>query len=680
LASASVADAAENMNVSFVARVVKAANRRSFKRRMTITEAVLEDGTGRITGIWFNQPYLTKNLAADKVFRFTGKVQKTKFGLRLVNARHESAAGFAMAGAPPEEGGEEPFFDRSHTDKSVPKEAGTDQGLMPVYPVTAGISQNVMRALMKEAMPAVALLEDPLPEGIRAARKLPAFKDAVRAAHEPADESAYAAAKKRLAFDEALRLQLSLGRLRRLRETQPAPAVPFARAATKVFVDSLPFAITEDQRQAAWSVLQDMEKPHQMHRLLDGDVGSGKTVVAAIAMNDAAHGGFQSALMAPTEILAFQHFTSLSKMFAREPYAIALWTGSYKRVARGGKVILCSSKKEIEGLGDEIADGKVAAVIGTHALIEESLRFGRLALAVVDEQHRFGVKMRSLLSGKSGLPGMDPHLLTMTATPIPRTLQLAMYGDLDLSLLRQKPAGRIDTQTRLFPKTERAKAYDKVCEEIAAGRQAFIVCPLIDPSDLLGAASVTEEFEKLRKKELKGIKMGMLHGKMPSAEKEKVMADFLKKKIMALVSTSVVEVGVDVPNATVMCIEGAERFGLSQLHQFRGRVGRGEHASFCFLLPGTFSPQTRSRLHALVEHMDGFALAEKDLQLRGAGDLLGTAQSGFPELAFASLADTGLMADAKAAAEEILAADPELERSPALKESLKAAAKTAHLE
>ncbi len=643
-------------NVSVIAQVVSARSRPRFGRRMSISEATLTDGTAEIRAIWFNQPYRAKSLQEGASFRFSGKVTQSKFGVQLQNPQVEAVAdlkdGNAIAG----------------------------EDLLPVYPTTNGITQQTLRLVARLALPAASQLTDPLPENMRVRYALSSLADAVRQAHFPARAEDVAKARRRIGFDEMLRMQLSIGKMRRLRQARPAPKIPFDETATKSFVKGLPFTLTDDQRKAAWAVLSDMTTGFQMHRLLDGDVGSGKTVAAAIAMMNVARADYQSALMAPTEILAAQHFATLSRFFKRQPFTVAIWTQSYKRAVRGGREIVCKTKKEVELLGKEIADGEIAVVVGTHALVEDALKFNALALAVVDEQHRFGVRLRSLLVGKSGIPDVEPHLLSMTATPIPRSLALAMFGDLDLSLIKEKPKGRIEVETRLVLSKERAKAYEKVREEVAEGRQAFVVCPLIDPSDFMGAASVTEEYENLRKNELRGISLGMLHGKLSADEKEKVMADFLAKKIMVLVSTSVVEVGVDVPNASVMCIEGAERFGLSQLHQFRGRIGRGEHPSFCYLLPSMFSPNVKERMMAVVRHKDGFSLAEKDLQMRGPGDILGTAQSGFPEFLMAAFGDARLIADAKQAAEAILEEDPELERHEALRKDLKAAAERVHLE
>lgn len=659
-----IADIVMDTNVIITAEVAKVRAVPRFGRRMSRTEVVLTDGSGTIKAVWFNQPYRAKSMPEGRAFRFAGKVTAGKYGVQMVNPQVEPLR--EATGASDADGSD----------------------LLPVYSTTNGVTQQLLRLIMRNALPAASLLPDPLPEHLREQHGLLSIADAVREAHYPTNAAGAANARKRIGFDEMLRVQLSVGRMRRLRQSRRAPQIPTDREGSREFVQSLPFEITEDQRTAAWAALQDMESGRQMHRMLDGDVGSGKTLVAAIAMLNVARAGLQAAIMAPTEILATQHYATLSRLYDGQPFAVAIWTQSYKKVIRwgasagkfAGKEIVCKSKAEVEALGREIADGDVQVIVGTHALVEDALQFRALALAVVDEQHRFGVRLRSQLVGKSGLPDMEPHLLSMTATPIPRSLALAMFGDLDLSLLRQKPKGRIEIETSVYSSKQRGGAYAAVREQIAEGRQAFVVCPLIDPSDTLGALSVTEAYDELRAGELKGIKLGVLHGKLPAAEKEKVMADFLAAKIQVLVSTSVVEVGVDVPNATVMCIEGAERFGLSQLHQFRGRIGRGVHKSYCFLLPSSMSASTKERMKALEKNADGFSLAEIDLKMRGPGDVLGTTQSGFPELLMASFADARLIADAKAAAEALLAEDPDLERHPALKESLRTAAERVHLE
>jgi len=649
----SIAAAPIGEHVTVVARVVKVRVRRSFRRRISMTEAVLEDESGQVTALWFNQPYLVDLLSAGRSYRFAGKLTETKLGRRLINPLYESA------------------------DKEVSAYAAP---LVPVYPLSAGISQHTVRRLVLSCREAIDRLNDHLPEKLLKEYRLAPLRQALVGIHFPRTAPELTDAKRRLGFDELFRLQLFIGRQRRDHRGHRAAVIPFDAKAVRSFVSGLPFILTSDQRLAAFEILRDMGKDTPMHRLLDGDVGSGKTAVAAIAMSAAVRAGFQCALMAPTEILARQHFETIRGFFAAGGPAIALWTNSFKRSASGGSVIEAKTKTQAGHLRDDIAAGRTGIVIGTHALIEETLSFAALALAVIDEQHRFGVRIRQMLCQKSGLPGIEPHLLSMTATPIPRSLALTVYGDLDLSLLRQKPRDRKPVTTRIVPPRGRTAAYDFIRQEIAAGRQVFIVCPLIDPSDSLGAVSVMEEYERLRRGEFAGIPMAALHGKMASEEKERVMRDFLDRRTMILVSTSVVEVGVDVPNASVMCIEGAERFGLSQLHQFRGRVGRSERQSYCLLFPNSLSPATAERLKVIVSTNDGFILAEKDLVLRGPGDLLGKVQSGFPPFRVASLGDAVLIKEARQAAEAVLTADPELDRHPLLREYLEAVRGGVHLE
>lgn len=611
---------------SVVARLVRVSGRRSFRRRMNMTEAVITDGHDELGVLWFSQPYLAKSLVPGAEYRFAGKVTRTRYGVRLVNPLVEN----------------------------VEKDSGYLRPLMPVYPLTTGVSQHQLRKLIARLRGAFAAWPDPMPEVVLARHRLPSLADALVGVHFPESWGQEKAARRRLAFDELLRISLAVAKLRALREEGSAPEVPFDKLGAVAFVESLPFKRTEDQAKAAWEAIQDMERRRPMNRLLDGDVGSGKTAVAAIAMRNVAAAGFQSALMAPTEILAKQHFHTLARLFAKEDVTVALWTNAYKRAARGGKEIDHAGKAATKELRSQIADGAAQVVVGTHALVEATLSFCALALAVVDEQHRFGVSTRRLLTEKSGLAGLTPHLLSMTATPIPRSLALTIFGDLDLSLLKEKPAGRQRIATRVCTGAgERARAYDAVRAEVAAGRQAFVICPLIDPSDTLGSASVSDLAARLRDGELAGIEVGVLHGRLKADEKERVMREFSEGRLPVLVSTSVVEVGVDVPNATVMAIEGAERFGLAQLHQFRGRVGRGRNASACYLLPSQLAEGTEERLRAFASTDDGFALAEMDLKMRGPGDILGERQSGFPALKAAVLTDLPLLALAKEEAERL---------------------------
>jgi len=648
-----IVDAPVGQHLTVLARLVKVRVRRSFRRRLSMTEAVIEDDTGQLTALWFNQPYLASALITGQSYRFAGKLTETKLGRRLINPLYEAA------------------------DKDISAYASP---LVPVYPSTSGISQHVWRRLALSCRDVMTEVPEYLPADLLETHRLLPIREALHGIHFPRTSEELAAARRRLSFDELFRLQLFVGRQRSGRAGRQAVRIPFDAAKTREFVAKLPFMLTDDQRRASYEVLQDMGKASPMHRLLDGDVGTGKTVVAAMAMMAAARVGHQTALMAPTEILAKQHFETLKRLFADSGLSVALWTNSYKRAAAAGRDIEAGSRSQASRLSEDIAAGAVSVIVGTHALVEESVRFASLVLAVIDEQHRFGVRVRQLLCQKSGLAGIEPHLLSMTATPIPRSLALTVYGDLDLSLLREKPKDRLPVVTRVIGPRGRAAAYGFMRQEIAAGRQVFIVCPLIDPSDALGAASVTAESERLRGGEFAGIALSALHGQLAAEDKERVMKDFLEKRVMVLVSTSVVEVGVDIPNATVMCIEGAERFGLAQLHQFRGRVGRGEHQSYCFLFPSSVSTGVTERLRAVAETSDGFILAEKDLAMRGPGDLLGREQSGLTAFRVASLADTALIKEAREAAGSLLQDDPELRRHPALRERLDASVAGVHLE
>lgn len=639
--------------VTVVAVLKRVIGRRSFRRRMNLVEAVIADGTDELGVMWFNQPYLTKWLKPGATYRFAGKVTKTRYGLRLVNPLVEN----------------------------VEAESGYLRPLMPVYPLTHGVSQHVLRKLMRRLEGVIGAWEDPLPPPFRERHRLVSLAAALRGVHFPADWSEEKPARRRLAFDELLRLQLAVARLRDLRERGSAPVVPFDEAGTRAFVQSLPFTLTDDQRRAAWAAITDMGSRRPMNRLVDGDVGSGKTAVAAVAMADVAAAGFQAALMAPTEILAKQHFHTFAKLFVQRPERLVLWTNAYKRSAVGGREIEHKGAAAVRELKAAVGGGAAAVVIGTHALTEVGLAFRALALAVVDEQHRFGVRTRKLLTDKSGLEGLTPHLLSMTATPIPRSLALTIFGDLDLSLLKQKPRGRQPVRTEAcLNEAGRAAAYAFARAECAAGRQVFVVCPLIDASDSLGAASVSEMVERLRANELRGLEVGMLHGKLKPADKEKTMHKFAEGHLPVLVSTSVIEVGVDVPNATVMCIEGAERFGLAQLHQFRGRVGRGTQAARCFLLPSQVGEGVAERLSSFARTQDGFALAELDLKMRGPGDILGEQQSGFPGLKAALLTDMPLVAETKEAAAEMVAAGLNRPENAKLKEYLAIEIEDVHLE
>jgi ATP-dependent DNA helicase RecG len=629
----------------------EAQNSRTGKGR-TRTIARINDETGSIRCTWFNQPYLLKQLTRGSYIVVTGVKQRfgnaVEFGVRS----HEL----------PEQG------DLVNTGR-----------LVPVYALTEGLSPKTLRRFTKWAVDRCAsFLPEHLPGALRERAGLLALPEAVAQMHYPDNEEQLRAARRRLAFDELLLIQLGmLTRRANWQDGPPAPAlsVPpaliFADAPEEsvasghavakgaapalggglwplgatCFEASLPFRFTGAQRRAITEVLGDLAKTKAMVRLLQGDVGSGKTVVAAAALLACAANGQQGALLAPTEILAEQHYRGVSALLAPFGLHVALLTGSQKA-------------KERAAAREMLANGQAAIAVGTHALIQDDVAFKSLGLVVVDEQHRFGVEQRDALRRK----GVSPHMLVMTATPIPRTLALTLYGDLDVSVLDEMPVGRKAIITRWRAGGQRTEAYRLVAEEVAAGRQAYIICPLVEESETLEAKSAVAEFERLKTDVFPDLRLGLVHGQLRPAEKDRVMRAFREGEIDVLVATAVVEVGVDVPNATIMLIEDADRFGLSQLHQFRGRVGRGEQQSYCYLLSQEASMTARERLGILEQTTDGFELAEADLRLRGPGDFFGTRQSGLPELKVARLADTVLLAEARSQAEWLWSVDPYLTR------------------
>ncbi len=458
-------------------------------------------------------------------------------------------------------------------------------------------------------------------------------------------------ARRRLAFSELFLRQLKSQMIKKEISERQAISIKFQEAATKDFVGGLPFQLTDDQKKAAWEIIQDLGKARPMSRLLEGDVGSGKTVVAAMAMLNVVINKKRAALMAPTEILAEQHFNSLNNLFKNSEFKIGLLTGT----------------KKIKDVNE------FDIIVGTHAIIQKKVNIENLALAIVDEQHRFGVNQRQQIIDFNKKDDSVPHFLSLTATPIPRSLALAIYGDLDLSIIKTLPKNRKPIITKLVKETERQKAYNFIREQIKSGRQIFVICPLIDESDNLETKSVKAEHKRLAEEIFPEFKIGLLHGKMKSADKDAVMKSFSNKEMDILVSTSVIEVGIDVPNASVILIEGAERFGLAQLHQFRGRVGRSEHQSYCLLFPSkeeNNSDKTMDRLGALEKYNDGFMLAKIDLKMRGAGEIYGDTQSGFPELQIASLFDYELIKKSAEEAAAIIKIDSDLRAHPLLREKL----------
>src|SRR5579875_696199 len=633
----------------------------------TRTIATISDDTGKLSVTWFNQSYLYKQLkeAKDSYIVVTGIKQRFGNKVEFSVRSHEF----------PDQG------DLLHTGR-----------LVPIYPLTEGLHAKALRRYTKWVVDRyAAMVPDHLPPMIRSAGHLLTLPEAIAQIHYPENDELLQAARRRLAFDELFLIQLGMQErrtrwqheapqgtafnidYRRIFVHPPEDVEPSAPASHTVqrehdaqrgrdesrpygtlwsmvaseqpFEATLPFAFTPAQRRVIGEICNDLAQNRPMCRLLQGDVGAGKTAVAAAALFMAASNGFQSALMAPTELLAEQHYRSVSKML--EPFGIStvLLSGSLRQ-------------RERQQARAALESGQASIAIGTHALIQEDVAFQKLGLVIVDEQHRFGVEQREALRQK----GYHPHMLVMTATPIPRTLALTLYGDLDISIIDQLPPGRQKIITRWRTGTRRNEAMATIVHEVAAGRQAFIICPLIEESDSLAAKAATTEYERLQREVFPNLRLGLLHGAMKAAEKDQVMRQFRDGELDILVATSVIEVGIDIPNATVMVIEDADRFGLSQLHQFRGRVGRGKHQSFCYVLSADAGQQAQERLGVFQEIDDGFRLAEEDLRLRGPGDFIGVRQSGMPELRVADLSDTALIELSRKLAARLWESDPYLRK------------------
>jgi ATP-dependent DNA helicase RecG len=622
-----IAEVREGDMVTICGQVELVASKRSFKTKKIITEALVSDASGSMRIVWFNQPFIVKNISSGDVLYFSGKVKQDMLGPQMQAPLYEKQK-----------------KDTTHTAR-----------LVPIYPLTHGITQKQIRSLVSQVIGLAEKMADWLPPQILEQEDLVPLGNALYGVHFPVDEKDLGASTNRLKFDELFIVQMQAELARAERSALQAPALIFQEAKIKAFVSSLPFALTHAQKIAAWEILQDVQKQTPMNRLLSGDVGSGKTVVAAIAAYSAFLNNRQAIIMAPTEILAQQHYQSLVRLLTGMGVSVGLLTANQHMRS---DIMENTTKKSLSA---DIGSGSLHVVVGTHALLSDQVVFNSTGLVVVDEQHRFGVEQRKLIKDKTVnlAAHTSAHFLSMTATPIPRSLALVIYGDLDISVINEMPAGRKKIITKIVDAHNRNKAYQFIREQIAQGRQAFVICPLIasqdDPVFVLQAAAddkktVMSEFEKLSKNIFPDLRVGYVHGKLKSAEKDAAMAKFKAGEIDILVSTSVVEVGVDIPNASVMVIEGAQQFGLAQLHQFRGRVGRSSHQSYCFLFSETQSADTKKRLEFFEKVHDGFTLAEKDLEMRGPGEVYGVEQSGEMQLRLAKITDIALVKKAQHAA------------------------------
>ncbi|KKW35659.1 MAG: ATP-dependent DNA helicase RecG [Candidatus Adlerbacteria bacterium GW2011_GWA2_54_12] len=686
-----VAGLAAGQEASIIGTLEKLETKKSWRRKIPVSEGYIRDATGRIKCRWFNQPYIAKMYSEGVVVKATGKVSGSGEKLYLANPQLQKIS-------PTETG---LFASQEHSSKKSSGRPSSSTrifsqnvpaapGLFAIYPESRGISSLWFRSAIKKLLWSIkddTLHKDPVPADMLKKYNLPTLKTALVWIHQPNEIKQAEAARKRFAFEEVFLIQLERGIQRQTAEKEKSFIV---EAEVGDFVRDFPFSATSAQTRAIGAVLQDMHSGHPMGRLLEGDVGSGKTAVAATAVYAVVctrpegqnFGTLQAAYMAPTEILAKQHFDSFIKFFERHPINIGLITGSgcYKfpsKVSRD-KITNISRAQLLKW----VAGGEIPILLGTHALIQKSVQFKHLALVIIDEQHRFGTNQRRKLARKEK---RLPHLLSMTATPIPRTLALTIYGDLDLTLLDEMPPGRKPVITEIVAPKKREGAYKKMREDLAEGRQAYVICPRIEEPDTekafaLQAKSVKEEAKRLKKEIFSEYEIGILHSKLKTKEKDEIMQKFANKEIDILVATSVVEVGVNVPNATMIFIEGAERFGLAQLHQLRGRVVRSEHQAYCFVCPESRGEQTLARLKALTAAKNGFELAEQDLLQRGAGTLAGGKQWGISDVGMEALKNLKLVEAARAEALEMIKKDPALSRHLLLAEVLQNRDQQLHFE
>lgn len=637
-----IGEIAENDTVSLKAQIKQIRSVPGFRKFLNRAEAVISDETGSLKVVWFNQSYLTKYLKdGDEVF-LAGTARRYKNVLQLQNPVWEK---IKVAGA-----------ESIHTGR-----------IIPVYRLTGNLTLRNLRAAIFEALKELDKVKETLPRDLIKDLDLPDIRETIQNIHFPESQEIFERAKLRIAFEEIFYVQLAVQKHRLELGTKQAPVIAFNRELVQDFISHLPFELTAEQKKATWEILQDIEKKEPMNRLLEGDVGSGKTAVAFTVAAEVLATGHQVVLLCPTEILAQQHYNTALKYFKNYPHITQILLTAHKTLINNEKAGKSSLLKELSHGGSQL-------IISTHAALQKNVQFDNIALIIIDEQHRFGVRQRAELREKRQAAqktrNNHAHTLSMSATPIPRTLKLAVLGDLAITEIKHKPPGRKPVITRLVTTEQRDQAYDFVRKEIKAGRQVFVVTPLIEQSDRLGVKAATTEQQNLQKI-FKEFKVGLLHGKMKSEDKEAGMADFLSKKNQILVSTSVIEVGVDVPNAAIIIIEGAERFGLAQLHQFRGRVGRSEQQAYCLLFTENKNENTIKRLENFTKTNDGFELAELDLKNRGFGNIFGEEQSGFYYFKYFSFFEHQKLTEkAQQWAKKIIAEDPNLNNYPHLRKQV----------
>lgn len=663
-------------------RLEKMETRRAWKSHRPIAEGYAVDQSGKMKVIWFNQPYIAKMIPEGAAVKLTGRVAGTGSKRYLANPEVERIEGL------PIDVHDSLFEDEVSTETPAEKTAS----IFPVYPETHGITSrwfyHALGRIFKSGIQET--LSDPLPEALRSRYHLPTLATALIWIHKPKREKDSASARKRFSFEEVFYIQIAKQQERRKRDEKLSFAIHVDKKALEEFIDRFPFVLTRAQTRSIEEILKDFKERHAMSRLLEGDVGSGKTAIAAVTTYAVSmtrppsqnYGRLQTAYMVPTEILAKQHFESFIQYFAHLPISIGLITSSGCRKFPSKVNPAEATNVSRAQLLKWVKNGEVPILIGTHALIQKNVTFENLAYVIIDEQHRFGTSQRQMLVRKDNIA---PHLLSMTATPIPRTLALTIYGDLDLTVLDEMPKGRKPVMTKIVYPRERKKAYEKIHEQLQSGRQAYVICPRIDEPDpeklmALNTKSVKEEARRLKKEVFPEYEVDILHGKMTPKEKDATMARFTNNDIAVLVATSVVEVGVNVQNATVIVIEGAERFGLAQLHQLRGRVLRSTHQAYCFVFAETRGPNTIERLRALQTAKSGFELAEFDLKIRGAGELYGRMQSGLSDMGMEALKNLKMVEAARNEATEIVETDPTLSTHATIKEIIDIRTSKLHFE